>query len=136
MFIVYNFTSVWDQKVHQTKGRSWRTNCPLVLVTCHKLGHGNCVRNLHELNKSAHVGEGQGRTKMFPNFLCIWTGKEQMFFILYLPQIAALTKLLNIWHALPCTQHYLKLHVATPKLGQSFLQLNTINVTQVIFALV
>jgi hypothetical protein len=40
------------------KGRSWRTNCPLVLVACHKLGQGDRVRNLHELSKNAHVGEG------------------------------------------------------------------------------
>jgi hypothetical protein len=57
------------------KGRSWRTNCPLVLAACHKLGQGDCVHNLHELNKSASAGEGQGRTKVFPNFLCIWTDK-------------------------------------------------------------
>jgi hypothetical protein len=30
-----------------------------------------CVCSLHELNKSACVGEGPGRTKAFPNFLCI-----------------------------------------------------------------
>jgi hypothetical protein len=85
------------------KGRSWKTNCPLVLVTCHKLGQGDHVRNLHEPNKSARVGEGQGRTKVFPNFLCIWTDKEQVFFILYLPQVATLTKPLYVWHALSHT---------------------------------
>jgi len=73
---VYNFTSIWDQKVHYTKGRSWRTDCLLVLVACHKLGQGDRVCNLHELSKNAHVGEGQGQTKAFPNFLCIWTNKE------------------------------------------------------------
>ncbi len=95
--------STWDQRVHWTKGRSWRTDCPLVLAACHKLGQGDRARNLHELNKSAIVGEGQGRTKMFPNFLCIWIDKEQMFFILYLPQIVASTKPLYIWHVLPRT---------------------------------
>ncbi len=89
LFIVYNFTSIWDQRVYQTKGRSWRTYCPLVLVACHKLGQGDCVRSLHEPSKSARVGEEQGRTKAFLNFLCIWTDKEQMFFILYLPQVIA-----------------------------------------------
>jgi hypothetical protein len=48
----------------------------LVLITCHKLGQGDHVRSLHELNKSANVGEGQGRTKAFLDFLCIWTDKE------------------------------------------------------------
>jgi hypothetical protein len=75
----------------------------LVLAACHKLGYNNRIRSLHELNKSAHVGEGQGQTKMFPNFLCIWTNKEQVFFILYLLQVAASAKPLNIWHALPRT---------------------------------
>jgi hypothetical protein len=70
------------------KGRSWRTNYPLVLAACHKFGQGDCVRSLHELNKSVSVGEGQGRTKAFPNFLCIWTNKEQVFFILYFLIIA------------------------------------------------
>ncbi len=82
-----NFTFVWDHRVHQTKGRSWRTDCPLVLVACHKFGQGNRVRNLHEFSKSVHVGEGQGRIKTFSNFLCIWTDKEQVLFILYLPQV-------------------------------------------------
>jgi hypothetical protein len=50
------------------KGRSWRTNCPLVLAACHKLGQGDRVHSLHELSKSASVSEGQGRTKVFPNF--------------------------------------------------------------------
>jgi len=81
------------------KGRSWRIDCPLVLATCHKLGQGDRVRNLHEPNKSAHVGEGQGRTKAFPNFLCIWTDKEQAFFILYFPQVVASTKPFCVWHA-------------------------------------
>jgi hypothetical protein len=45
-------------------------NCPLVLAACHKLGQGNHVHSLHELSKSACVGEGQDRTKAFPNFLC------------------------------------------------------------------
>jgi hypothetical protein len=35
-------------------------NCLQVLAMCHKLGQGNRVRSMHELNKSAHVGEGQG----------------------------------------------------------------------------
>jgi hypothetical protein len=76
---------------------------PLVLATCHKLGQGNRVRSLHELSKNARVGEGQGRTKTFSNFLCIWTDKEQVFFILYLPQVAASTKPLCVWHTLPRT---------------------------------
>ncbi len=84
MFIVYNFKSVWNQRVHWTKGRSWRTDCLLVLTAGHKLEHGDRVHSLHELSKSASVGEEQGRTKVFPNFLCIWTEKEQAFFILYL----------------------------------------------------
>jgi hypothetical protein len=53
------------------KGRSWETNCPVVLATCHKLGQGDRVCSLHELSKNARVGEGQGRTQAFPNFLCI-----------------------------------------------------------------
>ncbi len=71
----------------------------MVQTTCHKLGQGDRVRSLHELNKSASVSEGKGRTKTFPNFLCIWTNKEQVFFILNLPQIATSTKPLCIWHA-------------------------------------
>jgi hypothetical protein len=58
------------------KGGSWRTNCPLVLAACHKLGQGDRVHSLHELSKSARVGEGQGGTKSFPNFLCTWISKE------------------------------------------------------------
>jgi hypothetical protein len=71
----------------------------LVLTTRHKFGQGNHVRSLHEFNKSAHefnksarVSEGQGQTKVFPNFLCIWINKEQVFFILYFPQVVTLTK--------------------------------------------
>jgi hypothetical protein len=30
------------------------------------------VRSLHEFSKNASVGEGQGRTKGFSDFLCIW----------------------------------------------------------------
>jgi hypothetical protein len=37
---------------------SWRTDYPLVLAACHKLDQGDRVRSLHELNKSANVGEG------------------------------------------------------------------------------
>jgi hypothetical protein len=48
------------------KGRSWRTNCPLVLVACHKLGQGDRVYNLHEINKSASVGEGARLNKSVP----------------------------------------------------------------------
>jgi hypothetical protein len=51
----------------------------------------NAFRSLHELGKNASVGEGQGRTKVFPNFLWIWINKEQMLFILNLPQIVAWT---------------------------------------------
>jgi hypothetical protein len=40
------------------KDKSWRIYCPLVLATCHKLGQGDCVRNMHELSKNASVGEG------------------------------------------------------------------------------
>jgi hypothetical protein len=53
------------------KGRSWKTDCPLVLVACHKLGQGDRVHSLHELNKNVSVGDGQGQTKAFPNFSCI-----------------------------------------------------------------
>jgi hypothetical protein len=42
---------------------------------------GDRVCSLHELNKNVHVSDEQGRTKAFPNFLCIWTGKEQVLFI-------------------------------------------------------
>jgi hypothetical protein len=42
------------------KGRSWRTDCPLILAACHKHDQGDRVQSLHELNKSASVGEGQG----------------------------------------------------------------------------
>ncbi len=85
------------------KGKSWRTDCFLVLAACHKLGQGDCVHSMHELNKSVSVSEGQGQTKTFFNFLCIWTDKEQVLFILYFPQVAALTKPLCVWHTLPCT---------------------------------
>jgi hypothetical protein len=34
-----------------------KTNCLLILVACHKLGQGDCVCNVHELGKSANVGE-------------------------------------------------------------------------------
>jgi hypothetical protein len=40
------------------KDRSWRIDCPLILVACHKLGQGDCVRSLHALSKSVSVGEG------------------------------------------------------------------------------
>jgi hypothetical protein len=53
------------------KGRSWKTDCLLILATCHKFGKGDHVRSVHELSKSASVSEGQGRTKAFPHFLCI-----------------------------------------------------------------
>jgi hypothetical protein len=59
------------------KGKSWMIDCPFVLVVCHKLGQGDRVRSLHELKKSASVGEGHGRTKAFLDFLCIWIDKEQ-----------------------------------------------------------
>ncbi len=75
----------------------------MVLVACHKLGQGDRVHSLHELIKNARVGEGQGQTKSFFNFLCIWINKEQVFFILYLRQVIASTKPLNVWHALPHT---------------------------------
>jgi hypothetical protein len=35
--------------------------------------------------------------------MCIWIDKDQVFFIFYLPQVATLTKLLNVWHALSRT---------------------------------
>jgi hypothetical protein len=38
-------------------------------AACHKLGQGDRVCSLHEIIKSASVGEGQGPTKVFPNFL-------------------------------------------------------------------
>jgi hypothetical protein len=40
------------------KGRSWRTDYPLVQAACHKLGQGDRVCSLHELSKSANVSEG------------------------------------------------------------------------------
>jgi hypothetical protein len=46
------------------------------MTTCHKLGRGNSVRSLHELSKSARVGEGKGKTKAFLNFLCIFGHKS------------------------------------------------------------
>jgi hypothetical protein len=55
------------------------------MAECHKLGRGDRVRSPHELSKNACVGEGQGRTKAFHNFWCIWTNKEQVPFILYFP---------------------------------------------------
>ncbi len=57
LFTVYNFTSVCDQRVHQTKGRSWRTDCPLILAACHKFGQGDRVRSLHEskIQKALHI---------------------------------------------------------------------------------
>jgi hypothetical protein len=65
------------------KGRSWMIDCPLVLAAWHKLGRATVfVVYMHEPVKSACVGEGQGRTKVFLNFLGIWTDKEQVFFIL------------------------------------------------------
>jgi hypothetical protein len=72
-------------------------------VACHKFGQGNRVRSLHEFSKSARVGEGQGRTQTFPNFLCIWIDKEQILFILYFLQVVASTKPLCVWRALPRT---------------------------------
>jgi hypothetical protein len=75
----------------------------MVLAACHKLGHGDHVRNLHEFSKSVRVGEGHGRTKAFPNFVRIWTDKEQVFFILYLPQVVASTKPFCVWHTFPRT---------------------------------
>jgi hypothetical protein len=42
-----------------------------LIATCHKLGQGDNVRSLHELNKSVSVDERQDQTKAFPNFLCI-----------------------------------------------------------------
>jgi hypothetical protein len=39
------------------KGRSWKTDCPLVLAAFHKLSQGDCVHSLHELSKSANVKE-------------------------------------------------------------------------------
>jgi hypothetical protein len=58
------------------KGRSWRTDCFLVLAACHKLCLGDRVCSLHEISKSLSVGEGQGRTKVLPNFLCIWNSSK------------------------------------------------------------
>ncbi len=60
LFTVYNLRFVWDQRVHWTKGRSWRTNrpYPLVVAACHKIGQGSHVHSLHELNKSVSVSEG------------------------------------------------------------------------------
>ncbi len=52
----------------------------LVLAAYHKLGQGDRVHSLHEFNKSVSVDEGQGQTKAFPNFMCIWTDKGQVFF--------------------------------------------------------
>jgi hypothetical protein len=101
------------------KSRSRRIDCAMVLVACHKLGQGDrvCnlheisknvgqgdrVYNLHEINNNVSVGEGQGQTNVFTNFLCIWTDKVQVLFILYLPQITTSTKPLYVWHALPRT---------------------------------
>ncbi len=48
----------------------------MVLVACHNLGHDDRVYIMHELNKSVSVDEGQGRTKTFLDFLCIWIDKE------------------------------------------------------------
>jgi len=59
-----------------------------------------------------------------------------VLFILYLPQVATLTKLFCVWHVLPRTEHCLKLRVATSKPGQNFPQLDTLDVTQVSFAFV
>ncbi len=53
------------------KGRSWRIDCILVLVACHKFGKGDCAYSLHEFSKSACVGEGQGQTKAFLTF-CVF----------------------------------------------------------------
>jgi len=57
LFIVYNFTSVWDQRIHYMKDRLWKMDCPLVLAACLKLGQGDYVCNLHELIKNASVRE-------------------------------------------------------------------------------
>jgi len=59
-----------------------------------------------------------------------------VLFILYLPQVVASTKPLCVWHALPRTWHCFKLRVATLKPSQSFLQLDTVDVTQVYFAFI
>jgi hypothetical protein len=103
------------------KGRSRKTDCPLVLAACHKLDQGDRIRNLHEFNKSVSVGEKttvfvvcmssarvlvwvKGRAKQKRSLiLCIWTDKEQVLFILNLPQIVPSTKPLSVWHTFPRT---------------------------------
>ncbi len=54
LFTAYNLTSVWDRRVHLTRGRSWRTDYPLVLAACHKLGQDDPVRSLHEQTGTAN----------------------------------------------------------------------------------
>ncbi len=104
--------------------------------TCHKLGQGNHVCSLHGLSKCVRVCERQGRTKAFPNFLCIWINKEQMFFILYLPQVAASTKPLSYgtpFYAPSTTSSCVLPH---RNQGQSFPQLNIADITQIAFVFV
>jgi hypothetical protein len=83
------------RKFIRWKARSWRTECPVILAACHKLGQDDHVCSLHELNTRASVGERQGRRKAFLDFLCIWTDKEQVLFILNPLQITASTKPLS-----------------------------------------
>jgi hypothetical protein len=101
--LLFTILRVFETRESIRRKVSWRTNCLLVLAGCHKFGQGDRVCSLHEINKSASVGEEQGRIKVFPDFLCIWTSKEQVLFILYPPQIATSTKPLCVWHALPRT---------------------------------
>jgi hypothetical protein len=104
LFVYYlQFYALFGTRESIKRKVSWRTNCILVLAASQKLGQGDRVCSLHELSKSACVGDEQGRTKSFPNFLCIWTDKEEVLFILYLLQVVASTKPFSIWHALPCT---------------------------------
>jgi len=109
------------------KGRSWRINCLLVLAACHKLGQDDRVCSLHEFNKSAHVGEGQGRTKAFLNFLCVWTDKKQVFFILYLPQLSVCLdrQEASVLHPLPSSSRNLNktfLRMTHPSMHLALLQ--------------
>ncbi len=46
------------------KSRSWRTDYPLLLAACHKLGQGDRVHSLHELSKSANMGEENKNEKV------------------------------------------------------------------------
>jgi hypothetical protein len=107
------------------KGQSWRIDCPIVLVAWHKLGQGDRVSSLHELNKSASVSEGQGQTKAFLDLLCIWTNKEQVFFIFDF----SLSKLQPRQNIISQHMAHPSMHLALPQAVSSHIEIGVTFVT-------